>query len=564
VLVSADRLVTAFTVVNLLATVASALAAGVAWRRRRATPAAVALGLLMTAIAVWCGVDLVIGLAVAGHLPETAARVALGAVIPLVAVTVAAVFVISRSISSPGWTPRRRVIALLAVHPMVMTTAVLTNPWTEALYRVHGIDPGQHWFVWTPAWMFFFPHMVYSYGMLLWSFVALARTWRAGSPLQRRQAGAVLIALLIPGSVNLVLEIAGPGTMPDLTAVAFTATGTITAHALLRRGLLRLVPIARGLVLERLQDAVIVLDTNSQVLDVNLAGDRLVRALAPHLTGPLVGMPAREILRSPTSPDLLAAGEHAIDLPDGRLVLDVRIEPLMDARGRPIGRVFAVRDVTELAELRAHLADQAIRDELTGLFNRRHLLTALDRELELADRDGHDVCALMMDVDHFKSVNDDHGHAVGDALLVAISQALSGSLRSGDVLARHGGEEFVVLLPATILDQALGRARELRLRCSSVEVAAPSGPVRRTISIGVASARLLAAQIHPGPGTRTVTASELLRAADEAMYAAKTAGRDRVVAAAAFGGPADPNPPIPMPRAGQTSDSRRTSLAPRE
>jgi diguanylate cyclase (GGDEF)-like protein len=529
--VSADRLMTAFAVVNLQATLISAFAGALAWRRRRATPAAVALGILMTGIALWCGVDLVIGLAVIGRLPESAARTALVAVIPLVAVIVAAVFGISRAISDAGWAPRPRTVVLLAVHPAVMVAASLSNPLTGALYRTHGIDAARHWFVWTPDWMFW-PHMVYCYALLLWSYAALARTWRSGSPLQRRQAGAVLLALLIPGSINVILEVAGPGTMPDLTAVAFTATGAITAHALLRQGLLRLVPIARGLVLERLQDAVIVIDTGNRVLDVNLAGGRLIRTLAPHLRGPLMGQPAQEILRSSTGAATLTTGEHTVDLPDGRIVLDVRIEALTDERHRPIGRVFVVRDVTELAQLRAHLADQAVRDELTGLHNRRHLLAALERELERTSLDGQGLCVLMFDIDHFKSVNDDHGHAVGDALLVRIGRALADGLRGGDVLARYGGEEFVALLPATTLDHAMTRAEELRARCAAVEVSAssPAGAaVRRTVSVGVASAADLAQLSRREHRAGEVTPSEILRSADEALYAAKAAGRDRVV-----------------------------------
>jgi diguanylate cyclase (GGDEF)-like protein len=132
-----------------------------------------------------------------------------------------------------------------------------------------------------------------------------------------------------------------------------------------------------------------------------------------------------------------------------------------------------------------------------------------------------------LDIDHFKSVNDQHGHLIGDALLTATSHTLAAGLRDGDIVARYGGEEFVVLLPGICLDQALQRAEDLRRRCASVQVTTPSGPVFRTVSAGVAS-------VHGVRRTTAgmVTPAALLEAADQAMYIAKRAGRDRAIAAA--------------------------------
>jgi diguanylate cyclase (GGDEF)-like protein len=524
-MVHGDAMMAVFAVLNLVAVVATGGVGLLAWRRRRATPAALALTTLMIAICVWCLSDLVIGLAAERRLPEWAARAAFVPVVPVVSVVVASTWAMSRAVADRGWTPSRRAVALLSIHPTLMTAAVISNGWTGAVYRPQGMLADAHWWVWTPGWLFW-PHTVYGYTLLTWGYLRLAQAWQHGNPLQRRQAGTVLVALLVPAPVNITLEVIGPGTGPDLTAVAFAATGLLAAYALLRHGLLQLVPVARGLVLERLRDAVIVIDGDERLLDVNLAGSTLIHALAPDLPDSLIGVPAGHILRHHHPGGRLANGEYTVTLPTGPAVLDVRIDNLTDTRGRPVGRVFVVRDVTELARLRTELAEQAVRDELTGLYNRRHLMAALESQLEAALRDGEDLCVVMLDIDHFKSVNDQHGHAIGDSLLKVISQALATNLRRGDLLARYGGEEFVVLMPNATRDQALHRADQLRHHCAQATVGTPTGPLRRTTSIGVASAR------HTPARAGHLTPRELLHAADEALYAAKVGGRDRVVIAA--------------------------------
>jgi diguanylate cyclase (GGDEF)-like protein len=217
------------------------------------------------------------------------------------------------------------------------------------------------------------------------------------------------------------------------------------------------------------------------------------------------------------------------------------VSDLTDRHGRPLGRVVVARDVTELheqrrrladvnvqlreqlriiEELRNELAEQAVRDELTGLHNRRHLLSQLERELDQARSEAVALSVILLDVDHFKQVNDRFGHAVGDRLLTATARGLSGTMRRWDTLARYGGEEFVVVLPGTGMDEALVMAEMLRARCATTTVDTRSGPVSTTVSAGVAT--------FPECGW---TAAELLASADDALYAAKRSGRDRVVCA---------------------------------
>lgn len=162
----------------------------------------------------------------------------------------------------------------------------------------------------------------------------------------------------------------------------------------------------------------------------------------------------------------------------------------------------------------------AATDGLTGLFNRRYFESALTRELSRADRSGTAFALLLLDIDHFKSFNDTYGHAMGDLVLKKVATTLRRCLRQADVLARFGGEEFVVLLPQVSSDGAVDSAERIRasLERSGIH---PGGPRKRvTMSIGLA--------MFPEHGE---SAESLLRAADEALYAAKERGRNCVVRA---------------------------------
>lgn len=177
-----------------------------------------------------------------------------------------------------------------------------------------------------------------------------------------------------------------------------------------------------------------------------------------------------------------------------------------------------------LAKANAALEQLALHDGLTGLHNRRAGDLRLAEELVRHQRQSRPLGLLLCDIDHFKRINDVHGHAVGDAVLQAVAQQLRTTVRASDVVTRHGGEEFLVLLPDT--DEAGLAAVAEKLR-AAVEACAPAPVGRVTMSLGGA--------VAPGGA---VAADELLRRADRALYAAKDAGRNRVRLDAALAEPA--------------------------
>jgi diguanylate cyclase (GGDEF)-like protein len=178
----------------------------------------------------------------------------------------------------------------------------------------------------------------------------------------------------------------------------------------------------------------------------------------------------------------------------------------------------------QLQAANERLATLAATDGLTGLLNKRSLEEALARDLARADRGQVSLGIVMLDVDFFKKVNDTHGHQVGDEVLKAVAQVVATSLRTGDVAARYGGEEFVTVLPGSDIEGSTIVAERIRKKLEQTEVQTSSGKLRVTASFGVAAVC--------GPNCRG-SAKDLVAKADAALYDAKRAGRNRVVAARA-------------------------------
>ncbi|SDE42921.1 diguanylate cyclase [Limimaricola pyoseonensis] len=225
-----------------------------------------------------------------------------------------------------------------------------------------------------------------------------------------------------------------------------------------------------------------------------------------------------------------------VRLPDGAreaaLLLDLGADDLVPASAGPeevahrARRLIALKaQADQLRAAERFGLEAAAIDELTGLWNRRYALNHLTRMVEVAQRGRRPLAVLLLDIDHFKVVNDRHGHAAGDQVLALLAERLRDGLRPADLVARIGGEEFLVAMPDTRLEAARRAAERLRrsVRDASFELSETPGRHRVTVSVGVATG--------PGPGLSEAEARSLMRNADKALYAAKAAGRNRVTVA---------------------------------
>lgn len=522
-------------------------------RARPGTTTARAFGVALLAGAVWSAAALV-AMDADGPLRQKVYAVV---VVPAISVVVAAFVCGLRAVARVDWRPSRRTLLLLAVHPALMVLVGLTNDQHGLLVTggagVRSLEYGP----------LFWVHSVYAYGLLIVAGVVGARARRDLPALRSRQLTAVLLAGLLPGAVIGVQLTMLPVGTPDLAPLSFVVVGLIDAQLIFRGRALAALPVARSTVLETIGDGILVVDDEGAVVDANAAALRLLedptdQGRHRRYDG-VVGRPAHEALRplgatadSPADHPV-PAGRRAVDLPSGQAVVDIRTAPIVDRLGKVPGTVIVVRDVTvdsereaalarantELREhvatierLRAEVAEQAIRDAVTGLYNRRHLDQVLHDYL--VDAEQPTPMALgILDADHFKAVNDQHGHAAGDRMLEALADALTTGKAPGDTLVRYGGEEFVVVMPDVDLATAAARVEDLRARCAAARAATRDGPVGVTVSAGVAFA---------GPGE---TPGRLLDAADRALYEAKRQGRDRLVLASSSPDDVDTPPLAP-------------------
>ncbi|MDH4191581.1 MAG: diguanylate cyclase [Betaproteobacteria bacterium] len=242
------------------------------------------------------------------------------------------------------------------------------------------------------------------------------------------------------------------------------------------------------------------------LMDVNLAGPMTGITAAEQL-GPLCDVPI-VFLSAFSDSNLLAQAAHAN--PFGYLV-----KPYEE-------RALHATIQMALAKHRVErtLRAQAVIDTLSGLYNRRFLDESLHREVARALREGLPLSAAMLDIDHFKLLNDTHGHDAGDHVIKSLALLIRRDLRRGDLACRYGGEEFTLIMPGAPLSDALRKVEAVCERVRDTPIAYGTAGLRVTLSAGVATL--------PGHGG---SAEALLHAADAALYAAKQAGRDRVCTA---------------------------------
>jgi diguanylate cyclase (GGDEF)-like protein/PAS domain S-box-containing protein len=255
-----------------------------------------------------------------------------------------------------------------------------------------------------------------------------------------------------------------------------------------------------------------------------LVGTRALTAQVDPSHAPALARGMEDLLRGA---DRVHRGEYRVARHDGqRIWLDMTASLVRDADAQPLYRLVQVLDVTERKAAEERLRYLADHDPLSGVYNRRRFEQELQRELAHGGGRARRAILLLLDVDRFKAINDTFGHATGDAVIARLGDALRNRLRSADVVARLGGDEFAAILRRTDMGAARDVARDLQVVVAqqlSAVVGEGHGPV--TLSAGLVPI-----------DDDAVTADELLSRADRALYAAKAAGRDRVVA-----GGADPS-----------------------
>jgi diguanylate cyclase (GGDEF)-like protein len=336
---------------------------------------------------------------------------------------------------------------------------------------------------------------------------------------QKNQAITIAVSSIFPIFSTIFYYLGWIPYQIDPGPFSLTLTGVVFAFTLFKLRLFELVPAARELALDSIRDAFLVVDRQGRLLDLNKAALGIPGANSLKI-GELLAddRPVAKNLQP-----LLQNGKDDIqfstfDPEGGNRCYQARAFPIMRKQERIDGMAILISDVTETAGLLRQLSYQANIDGLTGVLNRRQLMDLGAKEVETARRTGLPLGVILVDLDHFKTLNDTYGHATGDDALKKVAECFRKGLRSVDLLGRYGGEEFAAILPGTDLQSTVKIAERLLCSLANCTIMHKGELLRITASFGAHSA-------HAADGT---TIDELLKIADLALYQAKTNGRNQV------------------------------------
>lgn len=408
----------------------------------------------------------------------------------------------------------------LFAYSVVLSASALTTEYHHLFYKDFSVDYSRI----IPLFSFhrgpiYNVDMIYKNLALFTCTVLFARSLFKIQPYYRKQTFLMLLGSIIPWITYIIylLEINPWGL--DLTSFALTVSALVFIYGLFNLQLFKIIPVARSSVFDGMKDAVIVFDTENQIIDFNPAALETIEKLSRES----IGRPACAVLDD--YPDLLkfvsASRKEEFELSivkNGKsMYFSCRLSPVIRKK-TTIGKTVVINNITKHIELLNQLEKLASTDSLTGINNRRNFIELCKRELSKAKRYSRPSSLIFMDIDHFKNVNDRFGHDAGDAALKNIVNLCLGSIRGSDIMGRLGGEEFALFLPDTDIHEAIILAEKLRCKIEANQIEYSSYNIAMTSSFGVF-------------GTRHVNQFDIdlfLKKADLALYIAKENGRNRV------------------------------------
>jgi diguanylate cyclase (GGDEF)-like protein/PAS domain S-box-containing protein len=441
---------------------------------------------------------------------------------------------------APVW-----LIAALSIAPALSLVCIFSNRWIHLYYPLierlypnggplklgHGI---LYWIMFAQVYL-----------LELAALILLLRRFIGYRNIYRRQMALLITAILFPWVANIYFQLAPRLPLPpalvtplDVTPLSLALSAALISAAIFGLKLFDLIPIARYRVLEHIPQMVFVVDAEDRVLDINDTGQKWLGKSAEQLIGNLAADVFQKWSELISRYHSKVESREEVYIPgDPARTLEVAIFPIYN-RNKLEGRVFVAHDITnrikleddlkrandalriQLAEiqvLREKLEEQAIRDPLTGVYNRRFLSDSLDDELAQALKTSTPVSVVILDVDHFKKFNDTHGHKCGDIVLQTLAKFLVNDSRRGDIVCRYGGEEFIVVIPNSSLESAYECAERWRKNFAATLIEFNGQLLSTTFSAGVACF-----PIHGSTG------EAILHAADHALYQSKSKGRNQV------------------------------------
>lgn len=368
--------------------------------------------------------------------------------------------------------------------------------------------------------VFFYFHSLYLFLCFVISIITLLPQLKRGVFIFRMQIITMIAGLIFPIVANyFYLNDLSPYGI-DLGPVSMSLSFIFHTLALLSFKMFNVVPIYRGTVFERMKEGVIVLNNDDVILDYNQA----MTLIIPTLTMSFIGKPLRLVVSGNKRLDEVIVHGEDCDyemIKDGRgSHFQVQFSNVTDRNNtRIVAKIISFVDITEKIQLQEKLKELASIDGLTQVFNRSFFMNQSEEHLKRLVT-GERVSLIMFDIDHFKKVNDTFGHEAGDLVLSHVAKVAKSILNGTNIIGRYGGEEFVIMLPNTSLEEAYSLSNSLRVKVSESPILIKNTRIQVTLSLGV-STEQIASDDNIDKMIR-----ELMNKADQALYKAKRKGRN--------------------------------------
>lgn len=340
--------------------------------------------------------------------------------------------------------------------------------------------------------------------------------------LYRKQALTMVIGSLVPllGSIPFVFF--GLDMVPflDETILFFLVSDLFFSWSIFRFRSLDIIPIAHHMIVQKLMSGIIVLDHASRVIEINPVAEQIFDQTPDQV----IGKPAKEVLipLAPVFRPRFLQNERGIELSlgseDNLKYYLVNNSPIQDQKGRFSGNVLLITDITQRKLTEIQLQVASISDDLTKAYNRGHFFHLAEMEHSRAQRYKKPMTIMIMDLDHFKDINDTYGHLIGDQVIKSVADNIKNNIRKSDIFARYGGEEFVCLFPEISYEDAIQAAEKIRKTIEDASVVLGAFAIKTTISAGVY-------YYHSDHPTLLL---DCVARADQAMYISKQQGRNRI------------------------------------
>lgn len=419
-----------------------------------------------------------------------------------------------------GFHISKAIITAVLMIPSITILMVVTNDLHHLHYRVIEVDPllGAP-FTYQEEGFWYMIHGVFIFSCMLAAFLLACSRWKETNEVYRPQLMTLIIGQLIPivTAFLYLIDVTPQGVDP--VPMVLWITSALYLWSIKSSRLFTMMPVAKDTIFNNINDGVLVLNDAKQLIEYNKAFQNMF----PQLNKAMLGLNCFSMWQSLTNESFPydfeqfpITKELSIGIDEDKRIYQIRISPLRYLKNSK-GHLIIFTDITELKELQLKLERQAYYDELTQIYNRRAFFQQCEHDYAIAIKNSSSFTVILLDIDHFKKVNDKYGHHIGDKVIIRVVNACKTKLGDDVLFARYGGEEFVIALNGYSQSDGLALANEICAYVASQYCVTEEGSLNVTISLGVAESS------HE----TTETLQQLLNKADQALYAAKKAGRNR-------------------------------------